>query len=135
MHWEIEVARDGEYEFALRRYPVEAQAPIRGVIPIPERLRDFQYFAQRYSYAISHKESKVLPIVAARMKIASFEERKSVPEEAEPSADYELNAQSEVIAVKFVASLKAGTTKLEASFCDEQGKPVTAPYYVTVTRR
>ena len=42
-YWEIEVARDGEYEFALRRYPVEAQAPIRGVIPIPERLRDFQY--------------------------------------------------------------------------------------------
>ena len=31
--WEIEVARSGEYEFALRRWPAEVQVPVNGSLP------------------------------------------------------------------------------------------------------
>jgi arylsulfatase B len=119
--WEIEVARDGEYEFALRRYPAEAAAPIRGTIPVPDKLRRFRYFDPDYEYAIHHQRSKALPVVSASLKVGAFEERKEITEQA--------------AAVYFTAKLNAGKTKLEASFLDESGKHVTAPYYVTVTHR
>jgi len=31
--WAVEIAQDGKYEFALRRWPEEAAGPIRGVVP------------------------------------------------------------------------------------------------------
>ena len=37
-HWDLIAECDGAYEFELRRYPVEANAPIRGTIPVPEEL-------------------------------------------------------------------------------------------------
>ncbi|MFT5108805.1 MAG: arylsulfatase A-like enzyme [Verrucomicrobiales bacterium] len=119
--WEIDIAQDGAYEFALRRYPAEAAAPIRGTIPVPEKLRKFRYFARDYDYAIKHERSKALPVVAARLKIGKFKERKAIAEQDE--------------AIRFTAKLKAGKTTLEASFLDGSDSHVTAPYYITVTRR
>lgn len=133
--WEIEVARAGEYEFALRRYPSEAGEPILGTIPIPEKLRKFTYFSRGYDYAISHERSKTLPVASAALKIGSFEGQKPLPAHAAASADYDVNARGEVTAVKFSARLPAGITKLEASFSDQAGAHLTAPYYITVTRK
>lgn len=129
--WEIEVARAGEYEFALRRYSSEAGEPILGTIPIPEKQRKFTYFSRGYDYAISHERSKTLPVASAALKIGSFEGRKPLPAQAAASADYDVNAHGEVIAVKF----SAGLPKLEASFSDQAGAHLTAPYYITVTRK
>jgi len=42
-HWDLIVECDSEYEFELRRYPVEVNAPIRGTIPVPEDLKNFPY--------------------------------------------------------------------------------------------
>ena len=133
--WEIEVAKNGAYEFALRRYPAEAGDPILGTIPIPEKLREFVYDSKGYDFAISHDRSKALPVASASLKIGSFEEQKALPKKAKASPDYDVNARGEVIAVKFKAQLKAGITKLEASFSDESGTHLTAPYYITVTRQ
>ena len=40
-----------------------------------------------------------------------------------------------MLAVKFSTRLRAGVTKLEAAFYDEAGKHLTAPYYITATRK
>lgn len=133
--WEIEVAQNGAYEFALRRYPADAGDPILGTIPIPEKLREFVYYSKGYDFAISHDRSKALPVASASLKIGSFEEQKALPKKAKASPDYEVNAHGKVTAVKFKAQLKAGITKLEASFSDESGTHLTAPYYITVTRQ
>ncbi|NQV35169.1 MAG: arylsulfatase [Phycisphaeraceae bacterium] len=134
-YWEIEVAQTGEYEFALRRYPAEAAKPILGTIPVPDKLKSFHYFTKHYKYAETHERSKALPVSSASLKIGSFGAERNLPGKTLASADYQVNAQGEVLAVKFTANLKAGITKLEASFSDKAGKHLTAPYYITVTRK
>ncbi|MBT5168701.1 MAG: arylsulfatase [Opitutales bacterium] len=133
-HWEIEVTQNGEYEFALRRYPAEAGDPILGTIPVPAKLRNFHYFDGRYQYATTHEQSVALPVASASLKIGTFESEKALPEKTAASTDYEVNANGEVVAVKFTANLRAGITKLEASFSDVSGNLLTTPYYIKVTR-
>ncbi len=134
--WEVEVQRDGEYEFVLRRYPVEAGAPICGTIAVPERLRKFNYFARRYDYAVSNERSKAIPVARASISIGSFRAAKPVvPKAAAPSAAYATTARGEVTGVKFIAALKAGKTRLAARFEDKAGEHLTNAYYVYVTRR
>jgi len=132
--WDIEVAREGTYEIALRRYPIESGSPIRGSIPVPAELRKFPYIDNRNDFAIANEHAKALPVASASLKIGSFAGQKAVPNKALASDDYEVNAQGEVTSVKFNAKLKAGITKLEASFSDASGAHLTAPYYITVTR-
>ncbi|MDA0349393.1 MAG: arylsulfatase [Verrucomicrobia bacterium] len=134
-HWEIEVAKNGDYEFALRRYPAEAAEPIRGTIAVPDKLKIFRYFDERYQYGTTHERSQSLPVASASLKVGSFKGEKPLPEKAESSVDYEVNSQGDVLAVKFTAKLKAGITTLTASFSDQEGKHLTAPYYITVTRK
>jgi hypothetical protein len=134
-HWEIEIAQTGEYEFALQRYPAEAGDPILGTIPVPVKLKNFRYFDDRYQYATTHKRSAALPVAFASLKIGSFDGKKELPEKAKASADYGVNAYGDVIAVRFTAKLKAGITKLTASFSDKTGTHLTTPYYISVTRK
>lgn len=133
-HWEVEVVHSGQYDFSLRRYPAKTGDPILGTIPVPAKLRNFHYFDGRYQYATTHDRSTALPVVSASLKIGSFEGWKKLPDKAEASDDYEVNAHGEVTAVKFTANLKAGITKLEAAFSDLSGNLLTTPYYITVTR-
>jgi len=134
-HWDLYVERDGEYEFALGRYPREAASPIRGTIAVPEELKDFTYFDNRNSFAVSHERSREVAVASATVKVGSFEQKKDLPEKAGASGDYDVNAGGEVVAVKFRAKLKAGKAKLEAWFGDEAGKHVTNAYYVYITLR
>ena len=114
---------------------MEAGSPIRGTVPVPEKLRKFVYYSAGYDYGINHERSRAMQVASAFLKIGSFEAGKQVPEKAGESADYEVNAQGEVLAVKFSTRLRAGVTKLEAAFYDEAGKHLTAPYYITATRK
>jgi len=136
-HWDVYVERDGEYEFALRRYPVEANAPIRGSIRVPEELKDFNYFHHRgkFKYAMTHSRSRPLAVDSATLAIGSFRQTKDLPERAKAAPDYEVNAGGQVVAVKFRTKLATGKTKLEAWFGDKTGKRVTNAYYVYVTRQ
>jgi hypothetical protein len=52
-NWDLIVECDGEYEFELRRYPVEANAPIRGAIPVPEDLKTFLIIATNMPWLIT----------------------------------------------------------------------------------
>ncbi|MFQ6131986.1 MAG: arylsulfatase [Armatimonadota bacterium] len=95
--WAIEVAQDGTYEFALRRWPLEADAPITAAIP----------------------KGKAISATKARLKIADVDLTKPIPEDAH--------------AVTFQARLKAGQTRLQTWFTDDEGASRGA-YYVYVKR-
>ncbi|MEM9481396.1 MAG: arylsulfatase [Verrucomicrobiota bacterium] len=134
-YWEIEVDRDGDYEFALSRYPFEARQPILGTIPVPEGLKALPYFDHKNSYAVTHERSRALPVASVSLTIGAFEEEKTLPQKASALDEYEVNTAGDVFAVKFSARLKAGVTKLTAAFTDEEGNHLTAPYYIKVTRK
>ena len=91
------MARDGDYEIALRRWPQEADTPIRAAV----------------GGGTAIKPAK------ARLKIAGFDKTKDIPENA--------------MAVTFSARLKAGKTRLQTWFIDDDGKSRGA-YYVYVKR-
>ncbi|MHC4658852.1 MAG: arylsulfatase [Planctomycetota bacterium] len=95
--WAVEVARDGEYEFSLRRWPEEVDAPITAAIP----------------------DGEAISATTARLRIANVDETKPIPQNA--------------AAVTFRVKLKAGKTKLQTWFIDDEDKPRGA-YYVYVKR-
>jgi arylsulfatase A-like enzyme len=97
--WAVEVARDGEYEIALRRWPEHVNAPITAAIP----------------------EGEAIPITKARLKIADVDQTQPVLENA--------------TAVKFKVRLKAGKTRLQTWFIDQEDESESlGAYYVYVKR-
>ena len=58
--WAVEVARDGEYEFSLRRWPAELDQPITGAIP----------------------RGKAIQATRARLKIGELDVEQPVPKDA-----------------------------------------------------
>ncbi|MHC4125864.1 MAG: N-acetylgalactosamine-4-sulfatase, partial [Planctomycetota bacterium] len=107
--WAVRIARAGEYEFALRRWPAEADVPIAGSVPAGGPIPGGPSFPA----------GTALEITKARLKIANVDITKTVPADAK--------------AVKFRAKLKAGSTRLQSWFIDNKGKSRGA-YYVYVKR-
>ncbi|MHC4743667.1 MAG: arylsulfatase [Planctomycetota bacterium] len=95
--WAIKVDQDGEYEFALRRWPKEAALAINATMG----------------------KAKPIGAVKARIKIADFDQTKAVEQDA--------------VDVKFVAKLKAGSTRLESWFIDDKNDSRGA-YYCYIKR-
>ena len=95
--WAVEIERDGTYEFALRRWPEEADTFISARVP----------------------GGKAISVTQARLKIADVDLTKPVGENA--------------AAVTFEVQLKAGKTRLQTWFTDENGASRGA-YYVYVKR-
>jgi len=103
--WAVEIDRDGTYEFALRRWPREADRPITEPVS-----------AQK-----DEPESKRIVATDARLKVGDFDETKPIP----PGATE----------VTFTASLKAGKTRLQAWFINGLGDGATyGVYYVYANR-
>jgi hypothetical protein len=108
--WFIQVARDGNYEIALRRWPEEANAAICGTVPASDSV-------------LGHNRlpaGKAFPIVKARLSVGDFKGEKDV-------------ASSET-AVSFTLPLKQGQTMLRGTFLDDHGKEICGAYYVSVRR-
>jgi hypothetical protein len=106
--WNVEVVLAGRYEVTLRRWPAEADAPIRSGLP-----------------ALKHADGQfppgqALPVASARLKIADFDARQPVA----PGSK----------AATFAMSLPAGRTQLESWLLDAAGKEIAGAYYVTVRR-
>ena len=104
--WAVHVARDGMYEFALRRWPVEVDRPINAAIP----------------------GGKAISATNARLKIApvsAFAESTGV--------DVSKPISKDAHAVTFKVQLKAGKTRLQTWFTDDEGTSRGA-YYVYVKR-
>jgi len=103
--WALEVARDGNYEFSVRRWPAELNMPITPETGI-----------HRTSPEHNH-----LTATHARLKIGRYDEVKAIPSGAE--------------SVKFNVPLKAGKTRLQAWFINGIGDgAVFGAYYVYVKR-
>ena len=108
-HWNLNVARAGNYEIELRRWPRETDA----VMTAPHSAAP--------DYDGDARPGVALPIASARLKIGGFDQTKSVT----PSDK----------AVKFTTKLKAGPVKLETWFADSAGKEISGAYYVYVERK
>jgi len=108
-YWAIKIERDGAYEFALRRWPVEVDAPIRSSLPgrtgVP--------------FVDDLLPGKAIPVAQARLKVADFDETKPV--------------RSKDKAAVFQVRLKAGKMRLQTWFTDEKGETRGA-YYVYAKR-
>jgi hypothetical protein len=108
--WFIQVARDGDYEIALRRWPEEANAAICGTVPA-------------WDSVLGHNRlpaGKAFPIVKARLAVGEFKGEKQVP-------------QTDTVAL-FTVLLKQGQTMLRGTFLDDSGKEICGAYYVSVRR-
>lgn len=64
--WHVFIERAAMYEISLRRWPIEADAPISGGLP-PYQAHDGRY-----------AEGIALPIAKARLKIADFDDSRAV---------------------------------------------------------
>jgi hypothetical protein len=106
--WHVLIERPGEYEIALRRWPVEADLPITAGAP--------GYHGQLASYPAG----KALPIDSARLQVAGITETRAVA----PGDK----------AVVFRVKLPAGRTTLQTWFSDAGGKELCGAYYVYVKR-
>lgn len=107
--WTVRVERAGEYEFSLRRWPVEADTPLRAGLP--------KYQAADGVYI----EGRALPIAEARLKIGDREMSRRVDEDD--------------LAATFRARLEPGTMDLQTWFLDKDNAALCGAYYVYVTRK
>jgi arylsulfatase A-like enzyme len=113
--WNLFVERDGDYEFSLRRWPVEANAAIAAGVP------EYAPEDKRAEEAFRYRASEAWPIARAELKILDVEQSKPVT-----SSDYE---------IVFNLSLKRGRTELQTWFRDAEGKELGGAYYVYVRRK
>lgn len=107
--WNVIVDRAGIYEFELRRWPREADAPMAAGLP-----------AHRHSDG-EFPPGVALPVAKVRMKIGAFEAEQNVPSGAKQ--------------VTFAAKLRAGRTQLQTWFYGDNRRELCGAYYVYVNRR
>ncbi|MCS6851470.1 MAG: arylsulfatase [Gemmataceae bacterium] len=107
--WHVLIEKDGEYEIALRRWPKEADAPIRAGVP------EFK------AVVGGLPAGKALPIAKARLQIAGFDETRPVGE-----------TDKEVV---FTVQLKAGKTVMQSWFYDSAGQELCGAYFAYVRRK
>jgi arylsulfatase A-like enzyme len=110
--WHVRVARTSTYEFALRRWPREADAAITAGLP-----------AFPAPGGVGNLPAGVaLPIAQARLRVGAQEQRAPV------------TAQDKEIV--FTVPLKAGDhTQVQTWFADAQGQQLCGAYYLYVKRK
>jgi arylsulfatase len=107
--WHVEIAREGEYEIILRRWPKETGAEITVATP------EYQAADGVYPAGVA------LPIVKARLQVQDFDQTTSV------GAD-----DQEVV---FTARLQTGPAKLQSWFYGAADGAICGAYYVYVRRK
>jgi arylsulfatase len=104
----LEIARDGTYEWELRRWPREAALPLSAFAPAT-KLIDGQL-----------PDGKSLPIAIAKLQVGGQEHTLKVLPLAEHAT--------------FRTDLWQGKTTLQATFCQADGSTLLGAYYVYVRR-
>jgi arylsulfatase len=107
--WHVEVAKAGEYEISLRRWPVEADLSLRAAVP------SWKGGDGVFTPGIA------LPIAKAKLKVGVQEQS--------------LDTKEPDKAATFTLKLPAGGTQIQTWFYDEQGKELCGAYYVYVRRK
>jgi arylsulfatase len=117
--WPIMVETAGEYEIALRRWPVETgQALTASVPPFVSKVADGEADARQDFNR--QPPGLALPIASARLKVGAFDETQAAARGAQ--------------AVTFHVTLPAGRTTLQTWFSDRNGKPLCGAYFVYVKK-
>ena len=106
--WHLEAARAGDYEFELRRWAREANAPLTAGLP-SRKHTDGEFPA-----------GVALPIAKARLKIGTFDQTTAVA----PTDKF----------VSFRVPLEAGPVELQTGFYDKAGQELCGAYYVYARR-
>ncbi|MDO8540078.1 MAG: arylsulfatase [Opitutaceae bacterium] len=106
--WALFVERAGDYEIALRRWPIEADAPITAALP-PHHGVDGTTAA-----------GDAFPVASAEMKIGDVGQIRTVGTDDK--------------AVTFNVRLKGGRTELQTWFRDADGREIAGAYYVYIRR-
>jgi len=104
-YWIVEIDKDGDYEFELRRWPKEEDKAMTD--GIPGKITDWYH------------GGNALDLKTARIKIGDREQTGAIDPEAK--------------GVKFTFSLKSGITRLQTYLSNEDGLSIGA-YYVYVKR-
>ncbi len=107
--WHVLVEEDGEYEFTLRRWAKEVDAPLRAGLPAHDG-EDGDYPA-----------GEALPIAEARLRIAG--------------RDFWQRVGAEDQEVVFKARLGEGRTTMQTWFYDAEGREISGAYYVYAERK
>jgi arylsulfatase A-like enzyme len=106
--WHLQVAADGRYRLELRRWPREADLPLRAA-PAATQVTDGIYV-----------EGVTLPIAHARIRVGNEQHDQAIAENAKSAA--------------FEIDLKAGPTTLQTWFDDEARNALCGAYYVYVRK-
>jgi arylsulfatase len=106
--WRLEVAREGDYEIALRRWPRDCDAAIASGVP-EHKAEDGQLLP-----------GVAIPVAKARLKVGAFDRTIDVgPEDRE---------------AVFRMRLPAGQTQMQSWFLDGGGQALLGAYYAYVER-
>ncbi len=106
--WHVNVERDGNYKFTLRRWPMEIDVPMRA--PIPEHKGEIG----------TYPAGVALDIAKARLSIAA----------QDVSAPVSATARE----ATFTLRLAEGPSRLQTWFYDDSGQEICGAYFVYVER-
>ena len=120
--WHINIAQDGVYRFAVRRWPREAEAPIQGVPVFRKKVDAWDIRGGKDSLIYGHKKSKMtpLPVHEIQLQVGAFSNVKPVAAEDQK--------------IVFDVPLKQGDTEVKGTMLDQAGKTIGGAYYIYVSR-
>ena len=104
--WSLLVEHAGDYEVSLRRWPLEAEAPLAAGMPAYQGV-DGKFAA-----------SEAFPVASAELKIGAVHRQKPVA--------------SDDTVVTFPVTLPRGPVSLQTWFRDDAGREIAGAYYVSV---
>ncbi|TWT80760.1 Arylsulfatase [Planctomycetes bacterium CA13] len=118
--WHLEAAQAGTYQFEVRRWPVEATAPLRGV---PEVTKTVDAWSTRGPKETLLTKGIItpLPVASVSLRVGEFCEERQVADADE--------------SLLFEVPLPKGKTTIEATFFDQDGNRMTNAYYVYVRKK
>ncbi len=120
--WPVEIDVDGTYRVELRRWPREAETPIRGIPPEKDPSEIDAYLNDRpINRTLFYGSApKAVPAARACLKIGDIIRESDI-------------AQDDAAKV-FTLDLKSGPTQVEAWLLDEAGKKLCGVYFVYIRR-
>ncbi len=132
-YWLLEVAEAGEYEFELRRWPKESNIVLREKPSTEIMSGQYASVNPRHNLRIA----STLPIASADIYINNVATPHKALEdmEAYPFLGESKTVESGDTSVTFTIDLEEGPIALHTWFNDDNGDPITTPYYVYVRRK
>lgn len=118
--WEMNVATEGMYHFELRRWPREANAPIKGVPSFKNKTVDAWKADGKVTKLIYGSEINSLPVDAVKLEVGNYIEVKKVNQEDTFTS--------------FNIKLKKGNTTVKGELLNNQNNVISGAYYVYISK-